>query len=325
LLREEGYLPADAAVTVAPLTGGVSSDVFRLDTPNGTVCVKRALPALRVQADWRVSPERARSEVEWLRAARAWVGEAVPEVLHQSASAPLFVMSWFDPAAHTVWKADLASGRTDPGFAAAVGARLGQIHAGAAGSPALAERFDTTELFEALRLDPFIRHAARAHPDLSARLIALADRTASARISLVHGDVSPKNILHGPDGPVFLDAECAWYGDPAFDLAFCTTHLLLKSVWKPAHAPAFCEDLVAFRQSYLAAVSWEAPSALDRRAAELTAAVLLARVDGKSPAEYLQSDADRSFVRAVARQLVAETPRSTAALADVWSRELKAR
>src|SRR3546814_8749106 len=67
--------------------------------------------------------------------------------------------------------------------------------------------------------------------ELAPALTALADDLASRKSALVHGDVSPKNILVSASGPVFLDAECAVYGDPAFDLAFCTTHLLLKSVW----------------------------------------------------------------------------------------------
>ncbi|MFZ3242836.1 MAG: phosphotransferase, partial [Pseudolabrys sp.] len=52
------------------------------------------------------------------------------------------------------------------------------------------------------------------------RLKALASATLATKRALVHGDVSPKNILVGPDGPVFIDSECAWYGEPAFDLAF---------------------------------------------------------------------------------------------------------
>ncbi len=61
--------------------------------------------------------------------------------------------------------------------------------------------------------------------------MVLSAGTLAAKIALVHGDVSPKKVPAGPRGPVFLDAECAWYGDPAFDLAFCLNHLLLKCLW----------------------------------------------------------------------------------------------
>lgn len=323
-LKTRGFLPPDARPDLRRLTGGVSSDVFRLDTAQGPVCVKRALAKLRVTADWRAPVERSHYEVEWLKTARAFAGDAVPHVLFEDPAASLFVMSFFDPATHSVWKADLADGRVDVGFAGKVGALLAAVHAGAAGSAEIAERFPTTPLFEDLRLKPFLRHCAQVHPDLADRLVRLADRTAAIRTTLVHGDVSPKNILHGPAGPVLLDAECAWYGDPAFDLAFCSAHLLLKTVWKPPHASAFLAALAALQRAYLAAASWEPVDALEARAAELTAAVLLARVDGKSPADYLRDD-DRAFVRETARGLVAETPPTMTGLAAAWRDALEAR
>lgn len=324
-LKAGGFLPADADPVLHPLAGGVSSDVFRLDTAQGPVCVKRALAKLRVAADWRAPVERSHYEVEWLKTTRAFVGDAAPEVLFEDADASLFVMSFFDPATHSVWKADLAEGRVDPGFAGKVGSLLAAIHAGAAGSAEIAARFPTTPLFEDLRLDPFLRCSAQAHPDLSDALLRLADRTAAMRVTLVHGDVSPKNILHGPSGPVLLDAECAWYGDPAFDLAFCSAHLLLKTVWKPLHAAAYLAAFAALQRAYLGAATWEDGAALEARAAELTSAVLLARVDGKSPADYLRTEDDRGFVRRTARGLVAATPPTMAQLAGVWRDALEAR
>lgn len=320
-----GFLPPGAKVELLPMAGGVSSDVFRLELPDGPVCVKRALPRLRVAADWRAPVERSHSEVEWLRFARAFAGEAVPQVLYEDRAASLFVMNFFDPVTHSVWKSDLAAGRVDLGFAGQVGRMVASIHAGAAGQSDMAERFQTTSLFEDLRLSPFLRRCAEVHPDLASRLIDLADRTAAARISLVHGDVSPKNILYGPKGPVLLDAECAWYGDPAFDLAFCSAHLLLKTVWRPAYAPQFLQAFAALNQAYLEGVAWEPVAGLEARAAELAAAILLARVDGKSPADYLASDADRGFVRATARGLIAAPPPSMAELAARWTESLGAR
>ncbi|MBL8554854.1 MAG: aminoglycoside phosphotransferase family protein [Phenylobacterium sp.] len=324
-LKAGGFLPPDAAPQLHPLAGGVSSDVFRLDLPAGPVCVKRALARLRVAADWRAPVERSHYEVEWLRTAQAFAGRAVPQVLYEDEAANLFVMSFYDPATHSVWKSDLAAGRVDAGLAGAVGRMVAAIHAGAAGDRGVEARFRTTQMFEDLRLAPFLRRCAEVHPDLADRLVPLADRTAAARTTLVHGDVSPKNILHGPDGPVLLDAECAWYGDPAFDLAFCSAHLLLKTVWKPAHRTAYLDAYDALQGGYLPGVDWESPAGLDARAAPLTAAILLARVDGKSPADYLQTEEDKGFVRAVARRLVAQGAPAMAALADVWKEALETR
>ncbi len=325
ILTAGGFLRPGDDPRLERLAGGVSSDVFRLDTTRGRYCVKRALAKLRVAADWRAPVARSHFEVEWLRTAQGLVGAAVPRVLFEDAAQNLFVMEFYDPATHSVWKQDLAEGRVDLAVAGEVGRLLGVIHAGAAGSAEIAERFPTDALFEELRLAPYLRHAALAHPDLASRLLALADRTAATRLTLVHGDVSPKNILCGPAGPILLDAECAWYGDPAFDLAFCTTHLLLKGVWKPAHAQACLAAAAALRTAYGAQVDWEPVAGLDQRAAALTAGLLLARVDGKSPVEYLQTDGDRSFVRDAARRLIGGEPTTMQGLADQWRELLEAR
>jgi Ser/Thr protein kinase RdoA (MazF antagonist) len=135
----------------------------------------------------------------------------------------------------------------------------------------------------------------------------------------VHGDVSPKNILVRDSGPVFLDAECAWYGDPAFDLAFCLNHLFLKCVWVPAARSGFLRCYDALAAAYLAEVSWEAPAELEARAATLLPGLLLGRVDGKSPVEYLD-EAGRARVRRAARALLHEPVSSLAALKAAWQK-----
>lgn len=314
-LRAGGFLGAGPA-RLTPLTGGVSSDVFRLEHAAGVVCVKRAVPALRVAQEWLVPQERNHSEVEYLRVARRLAGAAVPEVLYEDPAAHLFVMSFYPPGDHPVWKAELAAGRAGPAFAGQVGALLAGIHAGAAAEPALAAAFANDTLFEDLRLSPYLRWTARAHPDLAGVLTRLAETTAATRVTLVHGDVSPKNILVGPQGPVLLDAECAWWGDPAFDMAFCSTHLLLKGLWQPTHRAAYGACLDAFAGAYLAGVTFEG---VEARAAALTGGLLLARADGKSPVEYLD-EAGREVARRAARALLAEPPQTLAELADRWSR-----
>lgn len=303
-LREAGLAGPGERPAVTPLAGGVSSDVFRVDLARGPVCVKRALARLKVAADWRAPVERSANEAAWLRAVRPLGGPVVPEVLAEDTARHLFAMTWFEPASHPVWKAELAAGRVDPAFAAAVGRALARVHAATADAPDLAHAFATDAMFVSLRIEPYLTHTAAAHPRLAARLSGIAETTLATRRALVHGDVSPKNILAGPDGPVFLDAECAWYGDPAFDIAFCANHLLLKAVWKPQHAPACAEAFDALVRAYLGGVEWEPAEALEARAAPLLAALLLARIDGKSPVEYLTAEPDKARVRDAAAALL---------------------
>src|SRR6185295_87854 len=129
----------------------------------------------------------------------------------------------------------------------------------------------------------------------------------TTKLALVHGDVSPKNIMIGPDGPVFLDAECAWYGDPAFDLAFCLNHLLLKSAPSAPSRDALLAAFSALADEYFAGVTWKPRAAVERRTAALLPGLLLARIDGKSPVEYL-GGVEREFVRREARALLLDAP-----------------
>lgn len=306
------------------LTGGVSSDIWRIDLPSGAICVKRALAKLRVAADWHAPVERNLYEARWMQQANAAVAGAAPALLGQDEASGLLAMQYLSPDDHPLWKTQLRDGHADPAFAAAVGGRLGRIHAATARRTELAAEFPTDDIFYDIRLEPYLVATGSVHPDLAPWLQALVTTTQANRCALVHGDVSPKNILAGPRGPVFLDAECAWWGDPAFDLAFCLNHLLLKCLWTPGARDGFLRCFDALVAAYLPHVAWEPPATLEQRAAHLLPGLFLARVDGKSPVEYIVTDADRNRVRRVARALLREPPDRLSDIRQAWTRDLAA-
>ncbi|MFQ5763675.1 MAG: phosphotransferase family protein, partial [Rhodospirillales bacterium] len=294
-LRRAGLAAADETPEFHEITGGVASDIWRADLRQGPVCVKRALAKLRVERDWRAPVERNAFEAAWLETAAAIVPGSAPRILAHDADAGMFAMAYLDPAKFKSWKDELLAGRADKAFAAAVGERLARIHEATGGDGAIARRFPTDGIFHAIRLAPYLEAAAEAHPDLARPLADLVRHTAATHEALVHGDVSPKNILAGPSGPVFLDAECAWYGDPAFDLAFCLNHLLLKCLARPDAKLKFLACFEALAGAYLAAAPGPA-AAVEARAARLLPGLLLARVDGKSPVEYVTRPAEKDLV-----------------------------
>ena len=170
--------------------------------PSGVICVKRALPRLKVAADWRVPVERNRFEVEWMRVAgRHRPGRRPGDPGRGPRSRRL--------------RDDVAAARAVPGLedaaggrrgtvatAAAVGDVLGRIHAATADRPDIAARFPTDALFHAIRLDPYLVDGrARASGPGARSCWRWSATTARTRRVLVHGDFSPKNILVGPGRP----------------------------------------------------------------------------------------------------------------------------
>jgi aminoglycoside phosphotransferase (APT) family kinase protein len=322
IFRSLGLAEEGEPVQATALTGGVSSGIHRVDLRSGSYCVKQALPELKVAKVWKVPVERVFSEIDYLRTVERIVPGHVPHVLGLDEATKSFVMPFLGPE-YRNWKAELLAGRVDPEIARALGDVLGRIHAATADDARVAQRFATDDNFFAIRLEPYLVETARVHPALADRLQAVVRRTAGTRRVLVHGDVSPKNILVGPDGPVLLDAECAWFGDPAFDLAFCLNHFLLKTAHLPAHGAALLASFRAFMQAYWPHVHWEPVAALETRVATLLPGLGLARVDGKSPVEYL-GEPQRVAVRAAGIALLQDPPSSLEQLAHRWSRAFTA-
>ncbi len=125
---------------------------------------------------------------------------------------------------------------------------------------------------------------------------AEVERLLATREALVLGDWSPKNLLVYSDRVLALDFEVAHRGDPAFDVAFMLTHLVMKSIHLPPHASRVRSAADAFLAGYGSSVP-------DPRVTAELGCLLLARVDGKSPAEYL-SEPERVTVRALAYDLL---------------------
>lgn len=324
-LRKAGVIGADERIQASPLTGGVSGDVFRVDLASGPICVKRALPRLRVAAEWLAPVTRIHNEAAWLRFAATVVPHSVPAVLAEDMTEHLFAMTFYEPAGYPGWKPMLRDGRVDAEFAASVGTIAAHVHRASAVAADAPQQFATRDLFLALRIEPYLLYTAKTQPRVAGRLERLAAGLSAASIALMHGDLSPKNILCGPDGPILLDAETACFGDPAFDLAFCLNHLLLKAIWRPAHAAAYCAAFRRLSEAYLAGVDWEPAAQIDGRTAQLLSAFLLARIDGKSPVEYITADGDKAFVRSFALKLLEAGELSLSDIVASWEREVEAR
>src|SRR4051794_4469042 len=128
-LHRIGLLAPGATARGERLTGGVSSDIWRIDLPTGPVCVKRALAKLRVAADWQAPVERNRYEARWMQRANAAVPGAAPFLLGLDEAAGALAMQYLPPDRYPLWKTQLRDGDADPAFAAGVADTLVRIHA----------------------------------------------------------------------------------------------------------------------------------------------------------------------------------------------------
>jgi len=309
LIAELKLGSASSVSNITPLVGGVSSDIAHVQLGSQSFCVKFALSKLKVAADWHAPVHRNRAEYAWLQFAASIAPQSAVTLYGRSERLHGFVMEYLDGDEVYLWKTALLAEQEARGEAERVGDLIGQIHAASAKSDFNTSAFQNKDDFYSLRIEPYLDYTASQHPLLAEALGALSDKLKRSDQVLVHGDISPKNILFRGNTPIILDAECATMGDASFDLAFCLNHLMIKAIHLPTSSQQLLDSALAFWQSYEKYVNWEAPSALENRVCQLLPALMLARVDGKSPVEYL-SEANQACVRAIAISLI-EKPCTT--------------
>jgi aminoglycoside phosphotransferase (APT) family kinase protein len=312
LLERDGVVRTrDTRLT--PLSGGVSCEIYLVEDGAETFVVKRALAKLKVKADWFADISRNRHEWEYIRYVAKFLPEAVPALRQCSATDNYFAMEHLG-GGFLNWKQLLLAGKANVEHASGAANILAQIHRHSAGDPDAMRLFDTTPNFFQLRIDSYLLATGAKHPTLRAFFETEAARLAGVRECLVHGDFSPKNILIGPERMVLLDCEVAWYGEPAFDLAFLLNHFFLKAL---LHAPKDT-GLRTMVEKFWTDYQMARPSPeTEARVGRLLLMLMLARVDGKSPVEYLDSERQQFIREFVESELPAENF-SLSHIADSW-------
>ena len=314
-LLQDGVIDSNAA-NFTLLTGGVSSEIYCVEDHGKRFVIKRALEKLRVSADWFADVSRNAYEVAFLEYVAEFVPESVPKIL--ASGEGYFVMEFIGGSVEN-WKELLLAGICDRSAAEQAGEVLGVIHRHSFHDGDAAKRFDSSANFIQLRIEPYLLHTAEKYPDIASILIEEADRLVNTCECLIHGDFSPKNILVSPSRMVLVDCEVAYYGDPVFDISFLLSHLFLKGLY---HAPIDrkLQSLVAgFMGSYKNEISKKNNyrACLSRRVCRLLPMLILARVDGKSPVEYLDLG-KKEFVRDFALHQIKRAHFELEELIDHW-------
>lgn len=303
VLNHLGLIDSPDDCSASPLGGGVSSYVFLAVCNEQRYVVKQARPRLAVREMWTADIRRTVTEADAALLLAGLLPRQVPRVVGVDSLNNVLVME-AAPIGAVTWKELLLSGRLDQSLASEAGSMLARIHEGTRGLPL--KEFADKQSFVDLRVRPYLQTVADRHPDLAGAIERLIEQLLSAQICFVHGDYSPKNLLVTPQNELMLiDHEVAHLGDPRFDLAFFLPHLTAKALREGGH-PELIEHIRVFIDSYASeSTDWEAISA---STPALVSSILLARVDGKSPLEYL-TEVDKHRLRGLARSGIGQPSR----------------
>jgi aminoglycoside phosphotransferase (APT) family kinase protein len=304
------------------MSGGVSSEIYLVEDGDKRYVVKRALAKLKVKDNWFADVSRNASERDYIACVGGILPGVMPQLLFSSPEEGYFGMEYLGDG-FSNWKALLLAGDFRIRHAELAGNILGDIHRQTSNRDALLQQFDTTANFHQLRVDPYLLTTGSRHPALQSAFDAEAQRIEATREVLVHGDFSPKNILISGDRMVLLDCEVAWYGDATFDVAFLLNHFLLKSLLHAPQGSAAIDMADVFWRTYLQARAPVDAQSLQERLVPLLLMLLLARVDGKSPVEYLAAP-KQEFIRAFVRKHLFSPPDSLPGLCTLWSDSITA-
>lgn len=286
-------------------SGGVSCTVVFVERKERPLIVKQALTRLKVREEWLCDASRMSVEYECNRVYHQLVPEAVPEAYCYDPESFIYVREAI-PQSCSTWKEDLMSGLLDFTVARKAVEALVTVHNRCAGQPEIAARFGDKATFYNLRIAPYLEFPLQKHPDLSRYSEETGQMLMDASITLVHGDFSPKNIMVIGREIGILDYEVAHYGHPAFDLAFFSNHFILKAVKMRAFAPALLSML-----RYIVGIYFDQMRFIDKAQMEpafirTLALLMIARIDGKSPAEYIVEPEDKRLVLRIAHRIIEE-------------------
>ncbi len=318
----DGRLDVTQAASARLLAGGVSNTVVLVEDGDQRIVLKQALPRLRVRDEWLADRSRVLREWQVINALGAVLPRGrLPELLFCDEANFLYAMR-AAAADSADWKAMLLAGQCDRATARRAGAVLGLMARATWGEPAFARCFSDRTAFNQLRTDPYYGTIAERHPDLAHRLEQWTAESALRNVAMVHGDWSPKNLLVSGAGIVCIDFECAHFGDPSYDAGFLLNHLILKAFHRPAIAGSY---LGLARTAFCWTLAILPPPALtwfEAASVRHLAFLMLARVDGKSPVEYLD-EGQRAAVRRLSRSLIDAEPRSLRATLEHAERALE--
>jgi aminoglycoside phosphotransferase (APT) family kinase protein len=308
-LQQHGLVRDPSELAIRQLGGGVSNVVLLVEGPEGRWVAKQSLGKLRVEDDWRSSRERVFREAAAIESLAPVLGDAVPRVVHVDRGNFLYLMT-AAPENSVMWKQSLLEGKVERRIAETAGKLLAKIINASQADAAYKRQFSDRTVFDQLRIDPYYRTVGARHRDVAEFLRQLIQDSWEIQTSLVHGDYSPKNMLVRGNKVFLIDFEVVHWGDPSFDAAFLLNHLMLKSFYRPWDAGHYFQAARAFWKALTMGLGGFGGKGFEAMTVRHLGGLMLARIDGKSPVEYIRDEGTKTRARKVAKHLLVERPPS---------------
>lgn len=284
--------------TTELLAGGVSCDTVKVTwPPDGAAVVKRALAQLRVPGQWQADVDRILAEADAIELFGAITPKNVPRMLARSDDELAIAIELAASDMHD-WRFSMLSGTVEPKVGSILGEVLAQWHTQTRTMELPARIIDGKKRLFDLRAGAFYGGMSKTWPEYRGLIDSLAEELMDSRECAVHGDFSPKNILHGPSGTWILDFEVTHQGAPVFDLAYMCAHLNLKAIKLAAKRELVAQTVQNFIAAY-EGNGGEIPKNLSSHAGVITSV----RVAGISQVNYLD-DAEKVLAIKRARELL---------------------
>ena len=292
------------------LEGGVSSEVFKVKTKKKLYCLKRSLPKLRVKKDWFVNTNRLKYEYLWLKHCKSIIPNGIPNVYKFSSKKDFLILQYLDEKKYKNLKIQLLEKKINYKIIEKISKDLFKIHINSTNKYIKKKFSKNSKNFYDLRLDAYFKEVGRMHPSLNKKIKNIIENYKINSSTLVHGDFSPKNMLIFNKTIKYIDAETCNYGDPVFDVVYFANHLLIKSIHIIEKKKQFINCYSIFLYTYIKSLKIDERDKFFKRCVAMIPIMLLARIDGKSPVEYIKKNAIKNKIRLLSFRLINNPPKS---------------
>lgn len=292
------------------LDGGVSSDVYKVKTKSKYFCIKRSLPKLKVEKEWFADTKRLKYEYLWLKYCKKIIPNSIPKIYEFNEKKDYLILEYLDDNKYVNLKSILLKKNININIINKISKNLFKIHDKSSNRYIKKIFTGNNKNFYDLRLDAYFNEVARVHPILKKVIKNIIQSYKKNSSTLVHGDFSPKNMLIYNKTIKYIDAETCNFGDPAFDVVYFANHLMIKSIHMPARKNIFLKYYKIFFTTYLNNLKNSERDFFYDRCIKMIPIMLLARIDGKSPVEYIIKKSIKNKIRKISFRLIKHPPKS---------------